>query len=368
VIGDKEIRTIAGSFQAQGRCIDCMPYGHGHIHQTYLARFQTDHGVRDYILQQINSAVFRDPPAMMENILLVTSHIRQKLEAIGCQDIARQVLTVVPDATGMPYYLDERGRFWRMYVFVEDSMAVEMPQDCRQVYQAAMAFGRFDAVLADLPAARLHQTIPAFHDGRARLSQLMEVLRSDPLNRAIQAKPEIDFILGHSRILLEPSELLNAGAIRPQATHNDTKVNNVLLDRKTGQGLCVIDLDTVMEGVWLYDLGDILRTTCSVAAEDEQDLTKVQICMDRYKAAVKGFIEGSQGRIGPDQYRYISLSGQFMALIMATRFLTDFIAGDRYFKISRPSQNLDRCRCQCRLVASMLQQAGQIDAVIASAV
>jgi hypothetical protein len=301
---------------------------------------------------------------MMDNITRVTSHIRHKLQQAGCKDIQRLALTVVPAKDGLPYYVDGNGHFWRMYVYIENAITVEVPQDCSQIYQAAKAFGQFIRQLVDLPVPRLHQTIPLFHDGPTRLRQLKDALSADRLNRAMAAKEEIEFILEHQAILLWPADLLQKGILQTQITHNDTKINNVLLDATSGQGLCVIDLDTVMDGLWIYDLGDILRTTCTTACEDEQDLTKVKVDLERYRAAVEGFLKGADGMIDCRQYQYIPLSGRFMALIMATRFLTDFLAGDMYFKVSRPNHNLDRCRCQCRLVQSMLQHAGQIEGIV----
>jgi hypothetical protein len=359
-----DIPAIAGRFEIRGRLQEGRPYGGGHINDTYLLTHALDGGTVRTILQRINHQVFKNPPQVMDNIGRVTAHLRQRLAAEGCQDLSRRVLTPIPARDGTSWFQDPEGNFWRAFAFIEDAITVEVPQSAGPVFQAAKAFGRFLSLLADLPAPPLHETIFRFHDGTRRARAFQEVLAADPCNRAAGAPAEIAFLQRHAEILTRPAQLVAQGLMPLRVTHNDTKVNNVLLDRANGEGLCVIDLDTVMPGLVLYDVGDIVRTAATTAAEDEPDLAKVELRLDRFAAIARGFLEGAGGDLNPCEVDHLAFGGQFMTFSQGVRFLTDYLQGDTYYKIHRPSHNLDRCRTQFKLVQAMIDQQDPMERIV----
>ena len=358
-----DLRAIAGRFVTAGRFQEGRPYGEGHINDTYLLTCRTSDGPAQTILQRINHQVFRNPAQLMDNLLRVTAHLRQRLQAEGCPDLSRRVLSVIPSQDGASTYQDPDGNFWRAFVFIPDAVTVQVPQSPDQIYQAARAFGRFGSLLSDLPGPPLFETIADFHNGGNRYRAFEKALAADCCHRADLASEEITFLQEHADILETPARMASEGRILLRVTHNDTKVNNVLLDRATGEGLCVIDLDTVMPGLVLYDVGDIVRTAASTAAEDEPDLSRVDLRLDRFEAIIRGFLDGASGSLNQGEIEHLVLGGQFMTLIMGTRFLTDFLQGDTYYKVHRPNHNLDRCRVQLRLVQTMLDQQDQMEQI-----
>jgi len=360
----RDIRSIARQFAISGSFQEGRPYGGGHINDTYILTYTQGTRSSRYILQRVNHHVFKDPAKLMDNLVRVTAHLRHRLLAEGCTDLSRRVLTVVSTCDQAPYYSDPDGNVWRALVFIEGTVTVEVPDSPDQIYQAAKAFGHFEAMLSDLPGPPLYETIPDFHHGPKRYLAFQTILDSDPCNRAALASKEIAFLHHHADILVGPSRLAAEGLIPLRVTHNDTKVNNVLLDRMTGEGLCVIDLDTVMPGLVLYDVGDIVRTSASAAAEDEPDLSKVEFSLDRFEAIVHGFMTGAGGSLKSCEVEHLVQAGQFMTLVMGTRFLTDFLQGDTYYKVHRPNHNLDRCRVQLRLIQSMIDRQDQMDQIV----
>ena len=264
-----DIRTLASHFAIPGQFQEGRPHGGGHINDTYLLTYRTGDGPARYILQRINHQVFRSPPQLMDNLLRVTAHVRHKLAAEGWTDLSRRVLTLIPVQDGASYHQDPDGNYWRALAFIERTVTVEVPQSLDQIFQAARAFGRFESLLSDLPAPPLHETIPDFHNGGKRYRAFQKVLDTDPCNRAALASKEIAFLQEHADILEAPAWLAGEGKIPVRITHNDTKVNNVLLDAINGEGLCVIDLDTVMPGLVLYDVGDMVRTVHGGASASE---------------------------------------------------------------------------------------------------
>jgi hypothetical protein len=359
-----DIQAIASHFSIAGQFREGRPHGGGHINDTYLLTYRIGDGPARYILQRINHQVFRNPPQLMDNLLRVTSHLRKRLQAEGCTDLPRRVLTVISTRDGAPYYQDPDGNFWRSFVFIPDTVTVEVPQSLDQIHQAARAFGRFESLLSDLPGPPLYETIQDFHNGFKRHKAFLEALAADRCNRAALATQEIVFLQKHADILEAPARLAGKGQIPVRVVHDDTKINNVLLDAITGEGLCVIDLDTVMPGLSLYDVGDIVRTAAGTTAEDEPDLSRVEFQLDRFEAIVRGFLDGAAGSFNPCEIEHLVLGGQFMTLIMGTRFLTDFLQGDTYYKVHRPGHNMDRCRVQFRLVQAMLDQQDQMEQIV----
>jgi len=341
--------TVARQFQIDGDLSSIAPYGSGHINDTYCAVFD-DAGARSrYIVQRINTAIFKNPAVLMENVARVTSHLAMK--SAGEPDSARRVLTLIP-ARGRAWHVDAEGGCWRAYRFIEGARTYDAVESAEQAYQAARAFGRFQQLLADLPAPRLNETIPDFHHTPKRFAAFEEMLAKDVANRAADARREIEFALARKSIA---GVLLNAG-LPERVTHNDTKFNNVMLDDETGEGLCVIDLDTAMPGLALYDFGDMVRTATSPAAEDERDLSKVTMQFPMFEALMRGYLSSASGFLTRAEKQHLVVAGKIITFEQGIRFLTDYLAGDTYYKVHRSGQNLDRCRTQFRLIESIEQQ------------
>jgi hypothetical protein len=350
--------SIINHFQVTGQCTDARPYGTGHLHDTYR--------VGDYILQRINHFAFRDVPALMDNIVRVTRHIRTRLEQEGAgeAELSRCVLTVIPTQEGGSFYRDEGGQFWRMYRFIPHTRSYDLVHSPEMLFQASYKFGEFLRLLDDLPGPPLHDTIPDFHNGPKRFEDFKSAVSFDAFNRAKSASGDIDFVLTHASLFAEVPELLKRGEIPLRATHNDTKVNNVLLDEESGKGVCVIDLDTVMPGVSLYDFGDLVRTTLSIKAEDERELSGVYVDISRFRTILKGFLAGAGESLTDFEKKRLVFSAVLMTLLIGMRFLSDYLEGDPYFKIHRPGQNLDRARRQFKLVQSIIEHEGEMQQVL----
>ena len=261
-----DLRSVAACFQVGGEFQEAAPYGTGHINDTYAVVFRQAGGTVRYIFQRINHSIFKNPPALMENIGRVTAHVRRKLEEHGAGAIDRRVLTLVPAREGGMWHVDAGGNHWRCYLFIEQATTYDQITTTAQAREAARAFGLFQKQLADLPPPRLHETIPGFHHSRQRFDALRAAIGEDPCNRAAAVKPAIEFCLHREAMVDVLLGLQARGALPERVTHNDTKLNNVMLDNATGEGLCVIDLDTVMPGLTLYDFGDMCRTGCSPTA------------------------------------------------------------------------------------------------------
>jgi aminoglycoside phosphotransferase (APT) family kinase protein len=353
-----DVRSVARDFEILGEFCSAAPYGSGHINDTYCAVFQQAGVPVRYILQRINHNIFKDPVALMENIQRVTAHLGAKVA--GENDASRRVLTLVPTRAGKACHLDADGNYWRTYLFIEKAQTYDAVESRDQAFKAAQAFGRFQQLLVDLPAPRLHDTIPDFHHTPKRFFALEQAIAADVAGRATLAKPEIDFALRHKKI---SSVLLDAN-LPERVTHNDTKFNNVMLDDATGEGICVIDLDTVMPGLALYDFGDMVRTTTSPTKEDERDLTKVQMQFPMFEALVKGYLSTAGGFLTKAEKQLLAFSGKLITFEIGLRFLTDYLSGDTYFKTHRQGHNLDRCRTQFKLVESIEQQESKMSQLV----
>jgi hypothetical protein len=349
------LSELEGVFACPGELVEAVPWGSGHINNTYLATYRDGSLSRRFIHQQVNEHVFKDVPALMENVGRVTRHQRAKFEAAGVEDIDRRVLTLVPTKDGADFFKDANGDYWRTYACIEGARGVDVVESTGQAFEAARAFGEFQCQLADLPV-RLHETIPGFHDARSRFDALVQAIEADPENRAAQVKEEIGFFAGRESLVDSIHNLMTRGELPERVTHNDTKLNNVLLDAETHKALCVIDLDTVMPGSILFDFGDMVRTTTSKVAEDDCDPERVGMDMAYYEAIVRGYLETAGGFLTKREREMLPMSGQYITFELGIRFLTDFLEGDHYFKTSRKAQNLDRCRKQILMVQSMEQQ------------
>jgi len=358
------VREVAKHFQFHGDYLKGEPYGSGHINDTYAVTFNQGGTLVRHLLQRINHSIFKNPPALMENVLRVTCHVRAKLEQENAADISRQTLTVIPARDGTSFHQDPDGSFWRAYVFIEKARTFDVAQSPQQAFLGAKAFGNFQRILADVPAPPLHDTIPNFHNGPMRYEAFQKALQADVVNRANTAKPEIEFLINHAWIFDVLPKQVESGAIPVRITHNDTKINNVMFDDATGEGICVIDLDTVMPGLALYDFGDMVRTSTSPADEDERDLSKVTMEMARFENVARGYLSTAGKFLNKAERDHLVLSGKMITLIIGTRFLTDHLAGDTYFKVHREGHNLDRCRTQFRLVQSITEQEEKMNALV----
>lgn len=323
--------------------------------ETYLV--ETDGGAR-YILQKINDTVFRNVPALMENVSAVTRYLRART------DDPRRAMHLVQTTEGADYLRDEAGGWWRMYDFIENSICLQTAETDEDFYQSAVAFGEFQHELSEFPAHTLHETIAKFHDTRNRYVQFREALNADPLGRAASVQTEIEFALAREKNAGELMRLLEAGELPLRVTHNDTKLNNVLLDRETRKPLCVIDLDTVMPGLAAFDFGDSIRFGASTAAEDETDLGKVEMSLELFGTYARGFLEACGSALSPLEKATLPLGAKLMTLECGVRFLTDYLSGDTYFRIHRPNHNIDRCRTQFKLVSDMEKKQNEMRAVI----
>jgi aminoglycoside phosphotransferase (APT) family kinase protein len=350
--------SIVREFQIDGDFASGLPYGNGHINDTYCVTFHLGRVPMRYILQRINHNIFENPLALMENIQRVTSHLEARVQ--GQTDCGRRVLTLIPTRDGQACYVDSSGSYWRIYRFIEGSRTYEAVESEGQAYQAAKAFGYFQKLLVDLPAPRLHDTIPDFHHTPKRFMALQQAIAADAVGRATLARTEIKFAHSHESIT---RVLLNAN-LPERVTHNDTKLNNVMIDNATGEGICVIDLDTVMPGLVGYDFGDMVRTATSPAKEDEQDLSKVVMQFSMFEALVRGYLASAGGFLTKDEKRYLAFAGKLITFEIGMRFLTDYLAGDKYFKVARERHNLDRCRTQFKLVESIEQQEEKMNRLV----
>lgn len=358
------LRHISEQFQIFGEFIDAERFGTGHINDSYVATYDQGGARIKYLHQRINHHVFKDPEALMENFRRVTEHIWRGLHEENMPDRSRRCLLLVPTKEGMFYWQEPGGDFWRACVFIEKATTFDVIESPQQAFEAARAFGTFQKQVSDLPGGRLHETIPDFHNSPKRFADLEAAIAADPLNRARLVKSEIDFAVRRKEICSVLLDLQNEGKIPERIAHNDTKLNNVLLDVDTGEGLCAIDLDTVMPGSVLYDFGDLVRSATSPAAEDERDLSKVTMQMDMFEALARGYLSSAADFLNPLEIELLPFAGKLISFEIGLRFLTDFLRGDHYFKIHREGQNLDRCRTQFKLVNSIEEQEEQSAAVI----
>ena len=326
-----------------------VPYGSGHINDTFLLTFDIERmGQIDIILQRMNTTVFTKPVELMENIANVTTFLRKKIIESG-GDPERETLNIIYTLNDLPYYLDSRGGYWRAYKFITGATSYDQVESAEDFYQSALAFGHFQSLLADYPASSLHETIVGFHDTKARFARFKEVVANDVCKRAKEVQKEIDFVLAREDV----ANVLAQSQLPIRVTHNDTKLNNVMIDDKTRKGICVIDLDTVMPGLAVNDFGDSIRFGASTGAEDEVDLDKIECDLELFEIYTKGFIKGCDGKLTKEEIQALPIGAKVMTFECGMRFLTDYLEGDTYFKIHHEKHNLDRCRTQFKLVWDM---------------
>jgi len=354
--GDKKnynIKNVGKNFCVLGQFLSAAPYGSGHINDTFKVSYDQGGTVNDYIFQRINHFVFKDPLSLMDNISRVTGHTFKKLTEAGTDYISRRTLTVIPTLDGKSCYIDPDGNYWRVYIFIEKAKTYDVIENPKQAYEAAKAFAAFQGLIVDIPGPRLVETIPNFHNTRTRFNTLKQAIEKDEHNRAGEVKEEIAFALERESMAGTLLDLVADGKIPERITHNDTKINNVMMDDETSEGICVIDLDTVMPGLALYDYGDMIRSSTIPTAEDETDLSKVTMRKDLFEAVSKGYMSVAGEFLNKTEIEYLPFAARLMTFEVGIRFLTDHLQGDVYFKIHRKNHNLDRCRTQFKLVQSI---------------
>ncbi|MES0362268.1 MAG: aminoglycoside phosphotransferase family protein [Anaerolineales bacterium] len=358
-----DFKEIVQHFEFEGDFSSAISYGTGHINDTYIASFEDNGSTRRYILQRINHHIFLNPEGMMKNIEAVTAHLGRRIETAG-GDPQREALTLIPTVEENSYFLTEQGDYWRGYLFINNARTYEVVENLDHVYNAAKAFGNFQNLLSDYPSEKLIETIPYFHNTRKRYQDFIEAVEREEVNRAKSSEPEIEFVLHREKDTSVLIDLLAQGELPERITHNDTKFNNVMIDNETGAGVCVIDLDTVMPGLSLYDFGDAIRSLANSAAEDEQDLSQVQFDSEIYEHYTHGYLDAVGNLLTETEIEYMPFSAILMTLECGMRFLADHLQGDTYFKIHRENHNLDRCRTQFKLVADMEEQFDEMVRIV----
>ncbi len=361
-----DIKNAIRQFNFDGKYISSEELRSGNINSTYKLVFANSDGTeKSYILQKINTVVFKDPDGVMENIINVLAHIDKKITEKG-EDSERRILHFVTAKNGTYLYKDFNNYYWRAYVFVDGVTAYNSIDDPALFYEAGRGFGEFQKNLFDFPAEVLHETIPDFHNTKRRFYAFVAAIAEDKAGRVREIEQEIDFLFDRRKMMSEIVDKIEDGILPTRVTHNDTKLNNVLIDNDTGKAVCVIDLDTVMPGSSLYDYGDAVRFGASTAAEDEQDLEKISVNMELFKLFTKGFVEEISQSLTKEEIHYLPLGAKVMTCELALRFLTDYINGDEYFKIESPDHNLIRARAQMKLLTEFEKKYDEMTAYVDS--
>lgn len=358
------VLDIIKQFPDFGKINGYKPITDGHINDTYVVEYLLDDGaVAKYLLQRINTNVFKKPVELMENVMGVTAHLRNKIIAVG-GDPMRETLTVYPAKDGKNYVMSDDGGCWRLYNFVDDTYSINELTNPEDFRNAALTFGNFQKLLADYPIETLHDTIPNFHNTPSRFNDFKTAVENNFSGRKEECLPEIEFVLAREKDCSVITDLLDSGVMPLKVTHNDTKLNNVLFDKKTNKGICVVDLDTVMPGSSLYDFGDSIRFGANTAAEDEKDLSKVSLSLEYFKAYVDGYLETAGDSLTKEEVDLLPFASKLLTFECGMRFLVDFLNGDVYFKTEYPEHNLVRARTQFKLVADIEAKMDEMTAIV----
>lgn len=359
---EMNINKIFQNFHLKYTLNMAVPFGSGHIHDTYLIKTKEDNR-RDYVLQKINNSIFQNVEGLMNNIQKVTHHIKEKIlkykEVYG----SLETLEVIPTRTGSLFYIDEQNNYWRLFNHIPNSISYDRITSSNQAFQEGKAFGQFQSLLQDLSPDELVEIIPDFHNVEKRLETFQNVVKQDPFKRAGNFSEEIDFIKSRAKEMSYINSLYRKGNITKRITHNDTKLNNVLFNEK-GKPLCVIDLDTVMPGFVAYDFGDSIRTTINTANEDEEDISKISIDMNLFEAYTKGFLSETKEFLKLEEKATLAFGAKLLTYLMGLRFFTDYLNGDKYFKIQFIHHNLQRARAQFQLLRKMEEKYVEMQNVI----
>ena len=360
---DAILNEVIAAYDFPEPLMGAVRYGQGHINDTFCVICQPQEGdaIR-FILQGLSSAAFPRPAELMENFVGITSYLREKVIAAG-GDPLRETLSLVKTKDGKDFYTDANGKVWRLTPFIEETECYQSATP--ELFEAsARCFGRFQCMLQGYPAETLHETIVNFHNTEDRFAKFEAALAADKLGRAKDIQAEIQFVLDRKADCSVALQALRDGKLPLRVTHNDTKLNNILIDRATGEGICVIDLDTTMPGLSIYDFGDSIRFGANHSAEDEKDLSKVNFDIELYRIYTRGFLEDAAGGLTDAELEYLPWGAKLMTLECGIRFLTDYLDGDNYFHIRYADQNLDRTRTQFKLVSDMEQQWDEMHQIV----
>ena len=361
---EETLQEVLEAFDFGAPVVGAVRYGQGHINDTFCVHTQPeDDACRRFILQRMSAAAFKRPDQLMENIIGVTEYLGRQIKERG-GDRSREAMEVLRPRNGQPYYTDSQGGAWRLYPFVEHTVCYQAADTPELFAASGRAFGRFQQLLRDYPAETLHETIPNFHNTEDRLAKFKAALAADKLDRARDCKAEIGFVLAREKDCSAALTAMRAGKLPLRVTHNDTKLNNVLMDETTHEGICIIDLDTVMPGLVIYDFGDSIRFGANHSAEDERDLGRVNLDVELFDVYTRAFLEGTGGSLTDAELEYLPWGAKLMTLECGIRFLTDYLEGDTYFHISREGQNLDRSRTQFKLVSDMEEHWDELAAIV----
>lgn len=353
-----QISNAIDKFKLEGRTRGVIPYGNGHINDTFMVISVEDDGTEHkYVLQTVNHHVFKQPDKVMENIQRVTEYLKDKVAE------AREVLVLVHTFNDGTYYKDKDGYYWRMYEFVRDSICLDRPNN-DEFYECAVAFGRFQKLLSDFPAECLHETIKDFHNTPVRYQNFLDAVNADKIGRAVNVPDEINFVKDRASFYSVLLDSNKEGKLPLRVSHNDTKSNNVMLDATTHKALCVIDLDTIMPGFSVTDFGDAVRFGASTAAEDEKDLSKVNFDIEKFEIYAKGFLDGCDGKLPDEEIMLLPEGAKMMTIECGMRFLADYLEGDTYFKTAYLDHNLVRARTQFKLVKDMEDNWDTLKAIV----
>ncbi len=361
---DEVIAAFPIESASNGRLVEKIPYGNGHINDTFrLCCKRPDQKEKSFILQKINHDIFKNPSQLMENVVHITEYLRGIIISQS-GDPDRETLNVLQTRDGANYYQDRNNNFWRVFPFIERSLCLEKVEDQKDFYDSAVAFGNFQKMLADFPVETLHETIVNFHNTPSRFQDFKKAIEEGNRERVALAGKEIAFALDREKDTAVLTNLLAEGKLPLRVTHNDTKLNNILFDEDTRKALCVIDLDTIMPGLSMYDFGDSIRFGASTGAEDETDLSKVQLDLSLFEIFTKGYLEGCAGSLTRTETEMLPMGAKLMTYECGIRFLGDFLTGDHYFKIQRENHNLDRARTQFKLIADMEAKWDEMKAIV----
>ena len=360
---NEEIRSIINSFLIDGTPVIAKAITDGHINSTYRVDVEENGEIKKYLLQKINTFVFKNPDELMQNIVSVTEFLREKIRKNG-GDEKRETLTFIKTKDGKNYSRTENGECWRCYVFVDDAYAFNAIDKSETFLEAGRTFGAFQNMLSDYPIDTLFETIPDFHNTKKRYENLLNAIKADKAGRVNEVKEEIKFITKRENDTHLLTDLIDKGELPIRVTHNDTKLNNVLFDSKTGKGLCVIDLDTVMPGLSLYDFGDCIRYGASTAKEDERDLSLVSLDLELFEAYAKGYLQTAGESLTKKEKDLLAVSSKIMSLELAMRFLEDYLNGDEYFRTNYSDHNLVRTRVQLKLIKDIESKLPAMEEII----
>jgi len=358
-----DYNKIMQAFGIQEEILICEPFGSGHINDTYRVVTKTEKGEKEYVLQRMNTQIFQNPVGLMNNIKLVTEYMREIIIKKG-GDSERETLHFYPTTDGKMYYIDEEGKYWRLEDMVMRSLSYDLAANREMFASTGTAFGQFMADLADFPADQLVEVIPNFHNTRVRYQTFVSEVEANRAGRIEDCRPEIEFALARKELAESIVKQLENNELPLRVTHNDTKINNILMDADTDQPLCIIDLDTIMPGACAYDFGDSIRFGASSALEDEKDLDKVYMKLDLFEAYTEGYMKAVGKTLTPAEAKSLAVGAMLLTYETGIRFLGDYLNGDVYFKTHRPGQNLDRARTQLKLVADMEAKFDQMQAIV----